>query len=469
MKNKNILKIVFLMLQLLIFQSVGAQTTNNCPEIAPFLCNNGSCTNDAALCNQSWGGGLNGGVNQPPTSTNPNGNVPTTPSIDSTRCSGNLRYDVAAARECARLAELQGRAQGYNITCNTETINETIVVNANPTGSQQTFSSNCTINGVPGFAAQNLVGYTGAGPGFSVYDPFYGSTTVYGSGFNLNPMWYSVPCSLVDATSGRTGTLVGATTCASGARSFFGNTNVASWGTQRQNAGAGITPIPIRNTNTPNTIIQLINNILAKFKRLYGQQSIVNTNPTNPNNPQNPNNNFQFITNKATYCVGENALYTISGNQSLVGSKITWTSTKNGNPTLELNSDYGHTLWSQNGGSFWTDYSYTWKTEDVGNWSKTAKINNVSRISNFEVRACPATTAVSCAPRNTTWFALFSTIPNLVASGGNGNYTWSAPGSTKESGAGPQFSTSYAQTGKYTITVSSGGASGTCEVNIGGI
>ena len=465
MKNKiNTFIKIGLLSSLFIFQNTQAQTTNNCPSVAPFLCANGSCTNHAELCDQSWGGGLVGGGGQSTTTNPTNPTTPNTPSINSARCNGNLRYDIGAAQECARLAEVQGRAQGYNISCTTDTISETIVVNANPTGTQQTFSSNCTINGVPGFAAQNLVGYTGTGPGFSVYDPFYGSTTVYGSGFNLNPMWYSVPCSLVDAVSGRTGTLVGAATCASGARDFFGNSNNTSWGTQRQNSNKGVIPTPIRTQNTPNTISQLLANILNRFRTLYGQNAI-----NNPQNPINPNNNFQFVTSKAVYCVGENALYTISGNQSLVGSKITWTSTKNGNPTLELNSDYGHTLWSQNGGAFWTDYSYTWKTEDIGRWVKSAKINNITKSSNFEVRACPATTAVSCAPKNTTWFALFSTIPNIVASGGNGNYTWSAPGSTKESGGGPQFSTSYAQTGRYNITVSSGGASDTCEVNIGGI
>src|SRR3989344_7509922 len=51
---------VLLVLTSFVFETkVEAQIDDTCPSIAPYRCNNGSCTNEASLCDQSWGGGLN--------------------------------------------------------------------------------------------------------------------------------------------------------------------------------------------------------------------------------------------------------------------------------------------------------------------------------------------------------------------------------------------------------------------------
>src|SRR5690606_22488795 len=57
---------------------------------------------------------------------------------------------------------------------------------------------------------------------------------------------------------------------------------------------------------------------------------------------------------------------------------------------------------------------------------------------------------------------------SFEGSGGNGTYSWSAPGGSPSSGNGYTFSTSYSTAGTKTVTVSSGGSSRTCSVNVTG-
>jgi hypothetical protein len=187
----------------------------DCPAIAPYQCNNGSCVNEPSLCSQSWGGGL---ANTPANSTvTTSTSSPTSTSVSTQTCTGNLRYDQAAAQACAALAEAQGRALGYNISCSVDSNPEQVGVNGNPTGPVLTsFNGSCTINGQTGFSPETLAGYTGSGAGYS--NPFYLSGNAYGAGFNINPGWRGVGCSLVDGALGTVGggTLVGTASCPSG-------------------------------------------------------------------------------------------------------------------------------------------------------------------------------------------------------------------------------------------------------------
>ena len=54
----------------------------------------------------------------------------------------------------------------------------------------------------------------------------------------------------------------------------------------------------------------------------------------------------------------------------------------------------------------------------------------------------------------------------FTARGGNGSYSWSAPGGSPGSGSGASFSTQYSSTGNRNVTVSSGGSTQNCAVTV---
>lgn len=475
---------------------VEAQTDDTCPSIAPYRCNNGSCTNEASLCDQSWGGGLStgSGGSTNTTTTTAGGSA----NLFQQRCTGNIRYDREAAIACAQLAERQGRALGYDISCSLEIRTEMIVVNESPTGqTQEAYFDSCMVNGLQTYGI-DLVGYTGSGSGYTAYDPLFGTRIIYGSNFNRSPGWEILPCDLVNASAGTTEMLRGVS-CSLGASSYFGSSNPSNWKTNTQTAinrssanifsSGNISGTTIGGsaggTNTQTTtstnlqvflsqIKSIMDKILADYNKLY--RNITITSPTNTTpeiqtpkiNTNNPNFSLgNLTTDKTSYCVGETPKYSITGGLSLVGSKILWTSYKNDVVTQEVDADYGFKMTAQGTGSGWSDYGWTWNESHVGNWKKQANIGGNLRSVSFDVKICntPPTT-VSCSPKSIRLFNTYSVIPNLTASGGSGNYSWSAPGSTKTSGAGTQFSTSYAQNGDYQITVSDGTNTDTCTVII---
>lgn len=76
--------------------------------------------------------------------------------------------------------------------------------------------------------------------------------------------------------------------------------------------------------------------------------------------------------------------------------------------------------------------------------------------------------AISCSPSQTTTTA--GTPVTLTASGGSGNYAWSAQDGTPDSGSGSSFTTSFSSNGTWGATVTDtkkGGKSATCTVHIG--
>ena len=79
-------------------------------------------------------------------------------------------------------------------------------------------------------------------------------------------------------------------------------------------------------------------------------------------------------------------------------------------------------------------------------------------------RNVPPNNPVSCTPASQN--VLVGQTVNLSVSGGNGNYSWSAPGSTNTSGTGSAFSTGYTSVGSKTVSVVSDGQSATCAVGV---
>lgn len=76
----------------------------------------------------------------------------------------------------------------------------------------------------------------------------------------------------------------------------------------------------------------------------------------------------------------------------------------------------------------------------------------------------PPPGAPSCNPGSQT-IAIGGTA-NFTASGGNGSFTWSAPYGSPASGSGSSFAASYNASGFRQVTVTSGGQSAVCNVNI---
>ncbi len=71
--------------------------------------------------------------------------------------------------------------------------------------------------------------------------------------------------------------------------------------------------------------------------------------------------------------------------------------------------------------------------------------------------------ALTCSPVSQS--TQTGTVVNFTAANGT-IYSWSAPGSNTTSGSGSTFSTNYPLTGSFNVTVTSGGSSASCAVNV---
>lgn len=101
----------------------------------------------------------------------------------------------------------------------------------------------------------------------------------------------------------------------------------------------------------------------------------------------NEDKNFT-LTADTSMCVGQQTRFTITGTPNLVGKTIVWSSTKNGVNTGENNPYSGQTISNSSGLAFWSDVSSTWQTSHIGNWTKTATIDGISKTVSFEVKDC---------------------------------------------------------------------------------
>ena len=489
---------------LVSFESVEAQTDSTCPSIAPYRCNNGSCTNDAALCDQSWGGGLN----TDPGGTTTGGTTTVTPpstnnSTFGSQCTGNIRYDAATAKACADLAEAQGKALGYNIDCSVETRSEQLSLNSSPTGETvNAYYGACTVNGVSGFYDIDLVGYTGTGaavqryPGKTGYDA---NDYIFGSNYQRSAGWNILPCDLANTASGSAGVTAGSGNCAIGASNYFGTSNPSGWSprtttsinkplgsiTSGSAGSAGGTTVATNIYGSAgsaggyvNQLLALLNKIIADFKQLSSSITLSTpivgsnntTNTTNTTIPNSSDPNYyalgDLVTDKTSYCVGDTPRYTLTGGPGLAGYKILWTSYFNNVITKEIDADYGFKLASNGTGSSWTAYGSTWDSSNIGNWEKVANVGGGLKRASFTVKSCnaPTVTVTTCSPKMQRR-GTFS-VASWTGSGAGPTYDWVAPGSTKVFGSGSNFGTSYAVLGTYYVTVLSNGKSDTCSIVI---
>ncbi len=112
---------------------------------------------------------------------------------------------------------------------------------------------------------------------------------------------------------------------------------------------------------------------------------------------------------------------------------------------------------SGNGQSFSTSFA--------ASGSKLVTVTSGNQTSNCNVQVqAQQNNPVICAPGNQT--VNVNQPATFVASGGNGAYTWSASNSNNTSGSGNTFTTSYQNSGSYTVTVNSNGQSSACNVQI---
>lgn len=99
--------------------------------------------------------------------------------------------------------------------------------------------------------------------------------------------------------------------------------------------------------------------------------------------------------NKTTFLPGEAPGYSVSG--AAISSPILWSSQKNGAPTGENLSDYGHRtdamgVWSAPGGNF--------SAEQIGQWSKTVKVGDETDSVVFTVLPSSGASNSTNAPTN---------------------------------------------------------------------
>lgn len=89
---------------------------------------------------------------------------------------------------------------------------------------------------------------------------------------------------------------------------------------------------------------------------------------------------LDLLINKSTFLVGEAPGYSISG--AAINAPILWSSTKNGLPTGETLSDYGH---KTDGVGVWAQAGGNWTVDQVGQWTKTAKVGDETDSVVFQV------------------------------------------------------------------------------------
>ena len=120
--------------------------------------------------------------------------------------------------------------------------------------------------------------------------------------------------------------------------------------------------------------------------------------------------------------------------------------------------------WSAPSGSPSTGSTTAFSTRYATSGNKIVTATSGNRTANCSVFIREVTPNVVCAPQtqtvNINQFAFFN------ATGGNGTYSWTASGGNPTSGSTQSFSTRYASSGTYTVTVSSAGRIDSCTVYV---
>ena len=111
---------------------------------------------------------------------------------------------------------------------------------------------------------------------------------------------------------------------------------------------------------------------------------------------------------------------------------------------------------------------YTGPTYDPGGQTQSLTTDGQTITFNLTYTStgggAPPTGAVTCSPATQT--VQTGTVAGFSATGGDGNFSWSAPSGSPNSGSGANFSTTYSNGQNKTVTVTSNGQSATCSVSL---
>lgn len=131
--------------------------------------------------------------------------------------------------------------------------------------------------------------------------------------------------------------------------------------------------------------------------------------------------------------------------------------------TVSATGGTGTYAWSAPGGSMSSGSGSSFSTSYPAAGTNTITVTSGSESATCQVVVPPPPPIPPvCAPPTQT--VGVNQSASLSATQGNGTYSWSAPGGLVASGSGASFATSYAAPGTYSVTVTSGGLSATCEV-----
>ncbi len=141
------------------------------------------------------------------------------------------------------------------------------------------------------------------------------------------------------------------------------------------------------------------------------------------------------------------------------------TQTRDINETAFFNATGGNGTftWSAPGSSNTTGSGASFQTSYSTSGTKLVTLTSNGRTDTCTVIIRPAIdNTVVCVPATQT--RNINQSANFSATGGNGTFTWSAPGGSRTSGTGSSFDTSYSTIGTKIVTVTSNGRTDTCTV-----
>lgn len=124
----------------------------------------------------------------------------------------------------------------------------------------------------------------------------------------------------------------------------------------------------------------------------------------------------------------------------------------------------GTYAWSAEGGYPASGSSNSFNTSYSTSGTKTVTVQSGGKTAQCQVVVSNPIPTLTCNPANQT--VNVGDIASVSASGGIGNYSWSAAGGNPASGTGSNFSTSYATSGSKTVTVTAGTQTQTCYVTV---
>ncbi|MCL5667249.1 MAG: hypothetical protein M1383_05780 [Patescibacteria group bacterium] len=129
---------------------------------------------------------------------------------------------------------------------------------------------------------------------------------------------------------------------------------------------------------------------------------------------------------------------------------------------LSASGGNGSFAWEAPGGSPDDGFNSSFSTSYASSGTKSVTVRSGGRSATCSVVVTSPVQTLTCSPASQN--ANIGQVAFFTATGGNGNFTWSAPGGSPSIGSTASFSTSYSFAGSKTVIVSSGGESATCGV-----